>query len=87
MNAYATAGSSFGQRMESLWEHVEEEFHYAVGYVDRVIVPEARREAGSAARVVAQHLERLADRLDPAGARQASGAQWAAGHPGENSEL
>lgn len=46
MNAYATPGDSFGQRMEALWEHVEDEFHHAVGYVDRVIVPEARREAG-----------------------------------------
>lgn len=65
MNAYATSGDSFGQHMEALWEHVEDEFHYAVGYVDRVIVPEARREAGSAARTVAGYLERLADRLHP----------------------
>jgi predicted GNAT superfamily acetyltransferase len=37
----------------------------AVGYVDRVVVPEVRREAGSAARLMAAHLERLADRLNP----------------------
>lgn len=87
MNAYATSGESFGQRMESLWEHIEEEFHHAVGYVDRVIVPEARREAGSAARSLARHLERLADRLDPAGARQANSAAWPSDRQGENSGL
>lgn len=87
MNAYATPGDSFGQRMESLWDHVEEEFHHAVGYVDRVIVPEARREAGSAARTVARCLDRLADRLDPNGARQANGSSWSAGRQGENTGL
>lgn len=86
MNAYATPGESFGQRMESLWEHVEEEFHYAVGYVDRVIVPEARREAGSAARSLARCLDRLANKLDPNGAPQAGNANWPAG-PGANSGL
>lgn len=74
MHAYATPEGSFGQRMEALWEHVEEEFHHAVGYVDRVIVPEARRETGSAARVVARYLDRLADRLDPNGTN-ATGSQ------------
>jgi hypothetical protein len=73
--------------MESLWDHVEEEFHHAVGYVDRVIVPEARREAGSAARTVARCLDRLADRLDPNGARQANGSSWSAGRQGENTGL
>jgi hypothetical protein len=29
-------------------------------------VPEVRREAGSAARLLASHLDRLADRLHPA---------------------
>jgi hypothetical protein len=69
MNAYASPNGNFdnfGQRMESLWEHIEDEFHYAVGYVDRVVVPQARHEAGGAARTLARHLNRLADWLDPA---------------------
>jgi hypothetical protein len=37
-----------------------------------------RREAGGAARVLAGHLERLADRLDPLHARQ----REASGKPG-----
>ena len=84
MHAYATPEDSFSRRMEALWEHVETEFHYAVGYVDRVVVPEVRREAGSAARVVAQHLERLADKLHPL---SATGPADANGRQGGNRGL
>jgi len=51
MNAYASSNDVFSRR--------------AVAYVDRVMVPEVRREAGGAARLLAVHLERLADRLHP----------------------
>jgi hypothetical protein len=70
MNAYASSNEGFGRRLEDLLESVEAEIRQAVRYVDRVVVPEVRREAGGAARVLAGHLERLADRLDPLHARQ-----------------
>jgi hypothetical protein len=65
MSAYASPDSQFGRRFEDLMESVEAEIRHAVTYVDRVVVPEVRRETGSAARVLAGHLERLADRLHP----------------------
>ena len=70
MNAYASSHEGFGRRLEDLMESVEAEIRQAVSYVDRVVVPEVRREAGGAARVLAGHLERLADRLDPLHARE-----------------
>ena len=69
MNAYASSNDGFGRRLEDLMESVEAEIRQAVSYVDRVVVPEVRRETGGAARVLAVHLERLADRLDPLHAR------------------
>jgi hypothetical protein len=69
MNAYASPNDGFGRRLEDLMESVEAEIRQAVSYVDRVIVPEVRRETGGAARVLAVHLDRLADRLDPQHAR------------------
>jgi hypothetical protein len=78
MNAYASSNEGFGRRLEDLMESVEAEIRQAVSYVDRVVVPEVRREAGGAARVLAGHLERLADRLDPLHARQ----REASGKPG-----
>jgi hypothetical protein len=74
MNVYASTEDSFSSRMEALWEHIETEFHFAVGYVDRVVVPEVRRETGTAARKMARCLDRLADRLQPMDAG-ASGRQ------------
>jgi hypothetical protein len=65
MNAYASSNSQFGRRFDDLMESVEAEIRHAATYVDRVVVPEVRREASSAARVLAGHLERLADRLHP----------------------
>lgn len=65
MNAYASSQSGFGRRLEDWMENAEVEFRQAVSYVDRVIVPEVRREAGGAARILAGHLERLADKLHP----------------------
>jgi len=68
MNAYASPNDQsdrFGRRLEALLDSVEVEVRQAVEYIDRVIVPEVRREAGGASRVLARHLERLADRLHP----------------------
>jgi hypothetical protein len=65
MNAYASSNDGFGRRFEDLIESAETEIRHAVAYVDQVIVPEARREAGGAARLLARHLERLADKLHP----------------------
>jgi hypothetical protein len=70
MNAYASSNEGFGRRLEDLMECVEAEIRQAVSYMDRVVVPQVRREAGGAARVLAGHLERLADRLDPLHARE-----------------
>ena len=67
MNTYAWSNDGFGRRVEYLMESVEAEIRQAAAYVDRVVVPEVRREAGGAARILAGHLERLADRLDPLG--------------------
>lgn len=69
MNAYASSNDGFGRRLEDLMESVEAEIRHAVSYVDRVVVPEVRRETGGAARFLAIHLEQLADRLDPLHAR------------------
>jgi hypothetical protein len=69
MNAYASSNDGFGRRLEDLMESVEAEIRHAVSYVDRVVVPEVRRETGGAARVLAVQLERLADKLDPLHAR------------------
>jgi hypothetical protein len=68
MNAYASyndRNEPFGRRLEDLFKSFEAEVRHAVTYVDQVVVPEVRREAGGAARVLAGHLERLADKLDP----------------------
>ena len=66
MQAYATPQDDFRRRAEEWVDRAEAEFHDVVGYVDRVIVPEVRREAGNAARALASHLDRLADRLQAA---------------------
>jgi len=55
----------FSSRVEEWMYNAETEIRQAVAYVDRVVVPEVRREAGGAARVLAGYLERLADKLHP----------------------
>jgi hypothetical protein len=68
MNAYASPNHQsdrFGPRLQALFESIEVETREAVAYIDRVIVPEVRREAAGASRVLAGHLVRLADRLHP----------------------
>lgn len=65
MNAYATSNDRFSRCVEEFMENAGAEIRQAAAYVDRVIVPEVRRETGSAARILAGHLERLADRLHP----------------------
>jgi hypothetical protein len=68
MNAYASPNDRsdrFGPRLQALFESIEVEAREAVAYIDRVIVPEVRRETAGASRVLAGHLVRLADRLHP----------------------
>ena len=65
MNTYASSNDMFSRRVEELIETVGAEIRHAAAYIDHVVVPEVRREAGGAARTLAGHLERLADRLDP----------------------
>ncbi len=45
------------------------ELRHAARYVDTLVVPEVRREAGGALRLLAGHMESWADKLDPAGKR------------------
>jgi hypothetical protein len=65
MNAYASSNDRFSRCVEEFVETAGAEIRQAAAYVDRVIVPEVRRETGAAARTLARHLERLADRLHP----------------------
>ncbi|HEX4320964.1 MAG TPA: hypothetical protein VHZ52_08680 [Acidobacteriaceae bacterium] len=75
MNAYATSNDRFSRCVEEFVENAGAEIRQAAAYVDRVIVPEARRETGSAARILAGHLERLADRLHPINDSEAQGRE------------
>ena len=63
MNAYATSGDTFARSVEQMIETVELEVRHAVAYVDAVIVPQVRKESSSALRLLAKHMERLADSL------------------------
>jgi hypothetical protein len=69
MNAYASSADDFNRLMEDILSSIKAEVRHAVDYVDRVVVPEVRRESGSAMRTVAIYLERWADKLDPDGKR------------------
>jgi len=68
MNAYATSADVFTRRLEEILSDADGELRQAVAYVDRVIIPEVRRESAGALRLLAVHLDRLADKIDPAGA-------------------
>jgi hypothetical protein len=69
MDGYASQGnqygSEFGRRVEETVADMADELRRAVNYVDRVIVPEVRRETGGALRSLARHMDRWADSLDP----------------------
>jgi hypothetical protein len=65
MNAYASSGGRYNSRIEEWVENAEAEIRHAVTYIDRVIVPGARRESAGAARVLARYLDRMADKLHP----------------------
>jgi hypothetical protein len=68
MNAYTSTSKHndrFGRLLDDVFASVEGEVRQAAAYVDQVMLPEVRREAGSAARILAGHLQRLADRLHP----------------------
>jgi hypothetical protein len=69
MNGYAAPSDGFGRQFEDVMDTLEDELRRASHYVDTVIVPQVRRESGSALRVLAVHMERWADRLDPEGMR------------------
>ena len=69
MNAYDSPQDGFSQRMYEWMSAVEHEVRHAVDYVDRAVVPQVRQESGSALRLLAGHLEHLADMLHPAGKR------------------
>jgi hypothetical protein len=65
MNGYNYSDEAFARRVELIIDRVEIELGQAMDYVDSVVAPEVRREASNAARLMAAHLERLADRLNP----------------------
>ncbi len=69
MQDYASSrnpyGSGFGQRVEEAVDDVAYELRSAVAYVDRVVVPQVRRESSGALRLLAGHLEKLANTLHP----------------------
>jgi hypothetical protein len=65
MNGYNYNDEAFARRVEHIIDQIEMELGQAIDYVDHVMAPEVRREAGNAARLMAGHLERLADRLNP----------------------
>ena len=69
MVSYASTADSFGRRFEEMMEGFHTEIRNAVAFVDAVVIPEVRRESGSAMRTAAIHIEKLADKLDPAGKR------------------
>ncbi len=63
MNAYASSGEGFAHCIEDAIETIELEVRHAVAYVDKVVIPQVRKESSSALRHLAGHLERLADSL------------------------
>ena len=71
MHAYAAPSDDFSHRLEDLMDTLSAEMRHAVAYVDAVVVPEVRRESSGALRLLASHLERLADKLHPPNAAQA----------------
>ncbi len=69
MDASASTSERFSREFEDAMDTLGEELRQAVAYVEAVIVPQVRRESAGALRVLAGHLERLADKLDPDGKR------------------
>lgn len=71
MNTYASSQTAedLEGRIEDWMNTASQELRHAVAYVDTVVVPEVRHEAANALRALAGHLDRLADKLDPAGKR------------------
>jgi hypothetical protein len=65
VNGYPNSGEAFAQHVEHMIDSIEQEFGDAIEYVDQVVAPEVRREVSNAARLMAGHLERLADKLNP----------------------
>ena len=51
MNAYATSADVFTRRLEEILSDADGELRQAVAYVDRVIIPEVRRESAGALRL------------------------------------
>jgi hypothetical protein len=67
MQAYTPYQDGFSRGVEEMIDSIQAEIRHAAAYVDRVVVPEVRREAAGAARVLATHLDKLADKLHPDG--------------------
>ena len=67
MNAYASPVENFARCIEDVIENVEVEVRHGVAYVDNFVVPQVRKESSAALRLLAGHLERLANTLHPAG--------------------
>jgi hypothetical protein len=65
MNAYAHSTDDFSRRMEEVMDTVSAEMRHAAAYVETVVIPEVRRESSGALRLLAGHMERLAERLHP----------------------
>jgi hypothetical protein len=65
MNAYASSTSNFGRQMEDWMDHLGEEIRHAAAYVETTVVPEVRREASGALSLLAGHLQRLAEAINP----------------------
>ncbi len=65
MNAYAGTTEDFTRQAEEWMGEFGAEFQHAASYIESVLMPEVRREAGSALRELAMHLDKWADQLDP----------------------
>lgn len=69
MQGYTSTSEDFSRRVEDWMDAATHELRHAARYVDTLVVPEVRREAGGALRLLAGHMESWADKLDPAGKR------------------
>ncbi len=69
MQGYASTSDDFSRRVEEWMDTASSEVRHAVRYIDAAVIPEVRHEVGGALRLLAGHMERWADKLDPDGKR------------------
>jgi hypothetical protein len=69
MHAYASQTQEFSRQVEEFMEGVTAELRHAALYMEKVVVPEVRRDSGRALRAIADQLDRFADKVDPDGKR------------------